>query len=297
MPSRLAPGLCAVLLLAASTPVLAIMAGAPPDSPAVRVDPNTPDSPWAGVGSLLVDGGVYSAVVIGPRHVLTAAHVAGNASHTRFQLNAGESPLVVQAQSVHRHHGFARYDPKQPRDDLAVIVLRDPLPAGTPVYALHRAGIATANPTPIVMVGYGASGNGDSGPTVSPAANVKRVGRNQIDVVATDGQGLQRVFLFDFDGAGAPNLLGGPSLGNAVEATFAGGDSGGPSFVCEGGQGDGCVGGRWALLGINTFIMNPGDPAPPPSTFGTLGGGMLLPAYADWIDEVLLQTGGAPRAP
>jgi V8-like Glu-specific endopeptidase len=63
------------------------------------VDPNTVSSPWAGVGSLShARGGTYSAVVIAPNAVLTAAHVvAGGAPESwTFNLNAnrtaGDSP-------------------------------------------------------------------------------------------------------------------------------------------------------------------------------------------------------------
>ena len=51
--------------------------------------------------------------------------------------------------------------------------------------------------------------------------------------------------------------MGGEGLGNAVESTFAGGDSGGPSFLCDGGSGYECVGGRWVVTGINTFVTTP----------------------------------------
>jgi hypothetical protein len=264
---------------------MAIMAGAPPDAPAARVDPNTVDSPWAGVGSLLVHGGVFSAAVIGPRHVLTAGHVAGDPAQVRFQLNAGPIPQVFEAQAVHRHPGFAGYDPKAPRDDLAVIVLARELPRSTPIYPLHRRTVRTE--TVIAMVGYGASGTGDAGATLGGEAGVKRVGYNVIDAVSTDAQGRQLVFVIDFDGGVAPNRSGGGTLGNQLESSFAAGDSGGPSFVCEAGWGLRCEGGRWALVGINTFVAAAGVPPSPAGSFGTIGGGMLVPGYAGWIDEVL----------
>src|SRR5262245_26260976 len=47
--------------LTATTPVVAIMAGAPPDTPAIRVDPNTTASIWSGVGSLAIKGDTYNA--------------------------------------------------------------------------------------------------------------------------------------------------------------------------------------------------------------------------------------------
>src|SRR5262245_59356681 len=53
--------------------------GTPADSPAKRVDPNTTESPFAGVGSILVTTAKTSFIgtgtAIGPRHILTAAHV------------------------------------------------------------------------------------------------------------------------------------------------------------------------------------------------------------------------------
>lgn len=68
----------AAFTLLASEHALGIMAGAPPDSPAARIDPNTTSSPWSGVGSVVVNGAPYSGVVVAPNFVLTAAHVASN---------------------------------------------------------------------------------------------------------------------------------------------------------------------------------------------------------------------------
>ena len=51
--------------------------GAPPDSPANRVDQNTPASPFGGVISLqIVSGGTFicTGTVISPFHILTAGH-------------------------------------------------------------------------------------------------------------------------------------------------------------------------------------------------------------------------------
>jgi hypothetical protein len=265
---------------------VAIMAGALPDTPEAHVDPNTASSPWAGVGSVIVNGSPYSGVVIGPRHVLTAAHVAGDPQHVRFQLNlGGEAPHAMAVAKVHRHPGFKGFDPQHPRDDLAVLVLNEDVPAGVPIYPLHRGDIEPG--TVLTFVGYGASGHGNTGVSVGAKADVKRVGRNTADAFGQDAYGIKRVFVFDFDGPGAPNQLGGEGLGNAVESTFAGGDSGSPSFLCEGSSGYECVGGRWVVAGINTFVTAPVGHAGKASTFGTLGGGMVVSAYVDWIESVL----------
>lgn len=272
--------------LICTSPALAIMAGALPDTPEAHVDPNARTSPWAGVGSVIVKGSPYSGVVIGPRHVLTAAHVAGDPQHTKFQLNlGGETPQGMAVARVVRHPGFKGFDPQHPRDDLAVLVLAEEVPAGVPIYPLHHGDIDPG--TVLAFVGYGASGNGDTGVTVGARADVKRVGRNTADAFSIDAFGIKRVFVFDFDGPGVPNQLGGDGLGNAVESTLAGGDSGSPSFLCEGGSGYECAGGRWVVAGINTFVTAPAGDGGKPGTFGTLGGGMVVSAYVDWIESVL----------
>jgi hypothetical protein len=276
----------AVLTLIGSNRAAALMAGAAPDSPTARVDPNTATSPWAGVGSVVVNGKPFSGVVIGLRHVLTAGHVPGDPQHTKFQLNlGGEGAHVIPVAKVYRHPGFKGFDPRQPRNDLAILVLADDVPAGVPIYPIHRGDIESG--AVLTFVGYGGSGYGDVGVTIGARADVKRVGRNSADAFGEDAFGIKRVFMFDFDGPGADNLMGGAGLGNAVESSFATGDSGGPSFLCEGGTGDQCVGGRWVVAGINTFVSATSKRSLRPSVFGSLGGGMIVSAYVDWIESVL----------
>ena len=282
----LASAALAVLALAWSSRATAVMAGVAPDSPAARVDPNTATSPWAGVGSVVVNGKPFSGVVIGPRHVLTAGHVPGDPQHTKFQLNlGGEGADVIPVARVYRHPGFKGFDPQHPRDDLAILVLAEDVPAGVPIYPIHRGDLDAG--AVLTFVGYGGSGYGDVGVTIGARADVKRVGRNSADAFGEDAFGIKRVFMFDFDGPGADNLMGGAGLGNGVESSFATGDSGGPSFLCEGGAGDQCVGGRWVVAGINTFVSATSKRSVRPSVFGTLGGGMVVSAYVDWIEGVL----------
>ena len=74
--------------------------------------------------------------------------------------------------------------------------------------------------------------------------------------------------------------MGGGTLGNDVEATMAGGDSGSPALV-PGPQG------RWQLVGVNTFVA----PASADNQrFGGLGGGILLYPYIAWVESVLAGT-------
>lgn len=278
----------------------AIVGGAadldPPDSPEQRVDPNTQDSPWAGVGSLTVlqpgtqsPQGIYTAVAIGPTHVLTAAHVVHRRSpgEVRFNVNyGGDLTHQIPASEIHVHPDYTGFHPDPGsgvvHDDLAIVRLVSPLPFGVPAYRIHP------NPLPartvLTLVGYGAGGDGLQGVTVGGSASVRRVGRNVLDSVVRDngGSGAFEVYLFDFDGPdAATNRMGGPTLGNTVEATLAGGDSGSPAFVAGPGR-------SWWLVGISTFV---GPQGTAKEKFGGIGGGVLVYSYLRWIESVLHDSG------
>lgn len=270
-------------------PAHALMAGAPPDTPAARVDPNTTTSAWSGVGAVVVNGGTYSGVVVAPRFVLTAAHVSGGQpAAVQFVLNFGGSQThVIQAQAITRY-------PTQsfPYDDLALIELSAAVPAGVAIYPLAREPLTSAQQ--ITLVGYGGSGNGNVGVSVNSSPAVKRVGGNVIDVVETtlDTSGRSSLFyLYDFDGPTGNGAFGGPTRGNAIETLVAGGDSGSPAFLGSAGN--------YRLVGINTFVLNPVAGEPNHQRFGMAGGGMLLtrPEFLSWIDATTGYTGGSVDIP
>lgn len=264
----------------------------PSDAPELRVDPNAQDSRWAGVGSLSVTRadteaalGTYTAVAIGPLHILTAAHVVqGRApGDVRFNLNYGGSLTHrIPAAEIHVHPDYAGFHPDTRsgvvHDDLAVVRLSSQLPFGVPWYRIYpRPAPARAV---LTLVGYGAGGDGVRGVTIGGSPSVRRVGRNVLDQAVRDnaGSGAFEVYLFDFDGPdAATNRMGGPSLGNNVEATLAGGDSGSPAFLLA------AAGPAW-LVGINTFV---GPQGPAREVFGGIGGGVLLYSYLPWIESVV----------
>ncbi len=267
-----------------STGAWAMMAGAEPDSPAYRVDPNALSSDWASVGSVVARGNPYSGVLITRRHVLTAAHVAGaNPAVLEFVLNAGgDASQRIPVRSIHRHPNWKGFDRHRPNDDLAVMELAETVLAEIVIHPIAVARFAEGQE--FTAVGYGGSGQGNIGPSIHASATVKRVGSNNADayIASSDGSGRIEGFLFDFDGQGVRNALGGEGLGNETETSFVGGDSGSPSFVRTA---DG-----WALFGINTFIFAfPEGPAKL-STFGTGGGGVIAGAYREWIEFVLRET-------
>lgn len=290
--TTLAPVLAAAVAALFSAPAAAIVVGAPPDTPAAHVDPNTTASPWAGVGSLTVVQpvtgsvqGTYTASAIDPYHVLTAAHVvAGRAPATlRFNLNFGaDLSHQIAVSAVFVHPDYAGFKSSGiTHDDIAVLRLSSPLPAGVPVYELQRT--APASGATATLVGYGATGDGVNGVTGAGSASVKRVGRNNLDAFFADDGGRLEVYAFDFDGPDASsNKIGPPSpgnltLGNLVEVTVAGGDSGSPAFLQD-------PGGSWRIAGINTFVS---PEAPLHEKFGGLGGGVLVDSYSAWIDSAI----------
>lgn len=266
-------------------------AGTPPDPPTHRIDTNSQDSPWAGVGSLAVAAagtaqrsGIYTASCIDARHIVTAAHVVAGRQpeEITFNLNYGADlshRIGAQGLFVHPDYAGFRPDPKSGvvHDDLAVIRLQELVPFGVPLYVIRRSPVVRH--TVITLVGYGVAGDGVGGVHTAGSPSVKRVGKNVIDAALRDsgGGGAAKVYLFDFDGPDASsNRLGRGSLGNDIEAMVGGGDSGSPAFV------PGPRGSR-LLVGVNTFVA-PTSPAR--QRFGAIGGGMLLAAYADWIDSV-----------
>ncbi len=267
--------------------------GTPSDSPANRVDPNTTASPYGGVGSLYVQtsptgGYIGSATAIDPYHVLTAAHMIdldNNGSidvapgDVRFILNYG-SDLSHQifAGGLFIHPDWTGFNKPSVNDDVAVIKLSTALPAGVPIYPLHRDPFGPVEE--VTLVGYGTSGDGVTGYYVDPAFEVKRVGANLTDFFDTGdefGDGIE-VFEYDFDGPGVDDR-GNIGLANDVETTLGGGDSGGPAFVD--------VGGHLEVYGINTFTFSFGLFAPAAPFFGSGGGGMVVAEYADWIDSIV----------
>lgn len=287
----------ALLIAALAAPAaFALMAGDPagdpPDSPALRIDPNTTLSPWAGVGSVVHGNGAFSGVLIASNYVLTAAHVVAgtNPKNVAFVLNYGQDASQrLAADQIFVHPAFGKSDTNGGvmEADLAVIRLKENAAFGVPSYRLLAAPLPLG--ALIAMVGYGGSGTGDVGASISGSPTVKRVGVNRIDrFLFSRANPNQRIgFLYDFDGPTlASNAIGDAiaangTLGNRIETTVASGDSGSPVFV----QIRNRTGhNQWIVAGINTFAAT--VPKTAFGSYGSSGGGMLVSAYLPWIQSV-----------
>lgn len=190
--------------------------GNPPDSPAIRVDPNVATSPWTGVVSINIQfnynngaqGAGYGSFIctgalVSPIHIVTAAHcidrddqgtnpiLAGGVDRVRAIFNVGttfSSIITASAAIMHGDYkGFgncpaAVTDPTAfcLNDDIAVLTLSQAAPAGAQIYKMSN-NFVDMN-TVATHVGYGTTGNGVTGHQAGTANfGIKRTGGNYID--------------------------------------------------------------------------------------------------------------------
>ncbi|MGA9165020.1 MAG: trypsin-like serine protease [Thiobacillus sp.] len=281
----------AVIAALGSTSAFALVGGS--------VDANTATSPWAGVGAITINGGVYSGALIDSTHVLTAAHVVsgqvGTPGNVNFSLNVGgDLTQTLGATAIAVFPGYTGTSPGADgvwHDDLAIITLGTPVTGAVPTYGLYGGSLGGKT---ITMVGYGGGGDGVNGVTVGSNASVKRVGQNRVDrlLVDDDGGTANEVFEFDFDGpTKSTNVFGSGSrssnltLGATIEAQYAGGDSGSPVFIKDKGV--------WKIAGIGIFNGGTSLSGGSNIKFGSIGGGTIVAPYLSWIGSTLTASAAA----
>jgi hypothetical protein len=293
-----------------------ISAGAPPDSPAGRVDPNVSTSPFSGVVSINIvyDGQSFicSGALVGKRQVISAGHCVdtdGNGtlidlnkpgSSVRVLFNSdgnynapGNADKIISASNVVMHPDYQGFgncpvgiNSFCVNDDISVITLASDAPASAKIYKV--AGDAIGANSHIIMAGYGTTGDGINGYTQGPSFRIKRTGENYIDLFDRNDEegfnGANEVYYADFDGLGIDSFCTrfnacSPVLANDKESNIGGGDSGGPSFMM--------MYGELVLVANNTFGGRfQGQVG---GAFGTYFGGILLNSYEDFL---VASTGG-----
>lgn len=200
--SKAAASLFILLAILFSATVRAIVGGGPSiksaDTPQMRVDGSKPSYPRAGAGSIAVGDRHFSAELIGPRHVLTAAHgvYGAKVDSGTFILHAdGDSSHRIAARAVHVNPGYQGF----------IKTEVDVVHHVEPAYPLYTGHLYPG--TPLTMVGYGVGGDGGGYGMAGGAVDSRKypAGLNSAGVQLPDEEssGWPVVYLFEFDGPDA----------------------------------------------------------------------------------------------
>ncbi|HEY9649712.1 MAG TPA: trypsin-like serine protease [Coleofasciculaceae cyanobacterium] len=263
----------------------------------------SPGTSYQGVTSLLLNfgggtGGLCTGTLLGTgTHILTAAHcltddwgklnvLDGTAN---FGLSTGNlrRPIanffVNESWTGNVYQGY----------DVAIVELRDFAPIEVERYDIYRGTNEVGRIG--TKVGYGMSGNGNFGGTLS--AGTKRTGQNRYDASGSvfdqlfgSGRVTDAILASDFDNGLAANDAFGYWFGSNYadlglglnEVSAAPGDSGGPTFI------DGTIAGitsfglRLSWLNFTSDIDSRLD-----FSFGEFSFDTRVSSYASWIDNIL----------
>lgn len=281
------------------------------------------------VGGVTVDISSFgSAVVIGPQWVLTAAHVVADVtenSNVRFETDPDpndddELPLsgLFGVLEVHIHEHYDNALGPAGGFDIALLKLDATVNHYKPYNLFRGAQELGRQGTP---VGFGATGDGNTGYDSQSAGFLRLAGDNMMDGLGSDARlvheffdrpdlGLTRAqiaeqyLISDFDDPSTqsddPATVGineahtndglnplGDAAPLPLEAAVAPGDSGGPMLFF--------VDGEWQVAGINSFIHGfdpPVGDGTDTANYSDIAGYQRIAPFQGWIDEI---TGVVPE--
>lgn len=250
-------------------------------------------------------GGYYAtgALLFDGRAILTAAHLfEGCMGSAGVIFETLEGTQTLSATKILQHPGYDT----QSNHDLAIVWLSRPAPATVNRYDLYRDSDELGQV--FTLVGYGITGTGSGGTTLSDTASAFRLqASNQFDADAatlksylgssmawTPMAGTQLVA--DFDSGSAFNdalgrLVYRNDLGQGLnEGLIAQGDSGGPAFL------DGRIAGVASYIAsLSWGSIAPDVDARTNSSFGEIAAWQRVSHYQQWIDQSL--RANYPNAP
>ena len=226
---------------------------------------------YASVGKIDEMIGSFSSIgsgtLIAPDWVLTAAHMADDATAISFTIGG----LKYDAAEWFVHPSWtgnllAGYD-------IGLVKLAAPAAGVVPAVRYEGAEEFGAVGT---MVGYGLTGTGRTGAKTFDGQ--KRGGRNMIDFYAGAAAESARVLLVDFDNPGnrRDNRFG-SDVPLDLEGLIAPGDSGGGLFI-----GDGAAA---RLAGLTSYVR--AFDGKNDSDYGDTAAFTRVSAFASWIDETM----------
>jgi hypothetical protein len=226
---------------------------------------------YASVGRIdeMVGSSAYigSGTLIAPDWVLTAAHVADDATDISFTIGG----LKYDAAEWFVHPSWtgnllAGYD-------IGLVKLATPITDIAP--AVRYTGLAEIG-LPGVMVGFGLTGTGRTGAKTFDGQ--KRGGQNMIDSYVGKLATEARILLVDFDNPGnrRDNRFG-SAVPLDLEGLIAPGDSGGGLFI-----GDGAAA---RLAGLTSYVR--AFDGKNDSDYGDTAAFTRVSAFASWIDETM----------
>jgi secreted trypsin-like serine protease len=288
-------------------------------------DPNAAQWSASGLTGLAFFGGYNdscSGALFEPSldYILTAAHcvqglqTAITAGTAYVQFGVGGSTFTSLVSGFTVNPGFSMSNIQV--DDIAVVQLATPAPAGTQYYPIYTGSSPVGDQ--FTLAGYGDAGTGSQGdlgssvPADSYTSKTPRMGNNTYDFASNSTAAAAAGFttsgtdlFYDFDSGSSTNnafayfgLVSGSNKGDTNEASIGPGDSGGPSLIN--------VGGQLEIAGIHSFAgcFETGASAPncatPPAVsatfnygFGDFAADTDVSLFTGFIDGAI----GATAAP